>query len=364
MSGLRVLHVSQPAEAGVARVVLAYAVAQRAAGLDVVVACAPAEEGHLGRDLDGAGIVRHEWRAHRSPVRGLFAEIRRLRRIVGEVDPDVVHLHSSKAGLIGRLVVRGRRRTIFQPHAWSFDAAPGLIGVLSARWEAWSQRWTHHTVCVSTAERDVGRSRGVLDDAVVVPNEVDIAHWAGVDRDSAREALGIDRDAPLAVCVGRICDQKGQDVLVRRWAEVRTRRDGALLCCVGDGPRLAEWSARAGTGVRFVGADDPRAWYAAADVVVAPSRWEGMALVPLEAQAAGRPVVAASVAGMREVLTDGAVVTDDEDTLIEAIVQVLEDRSWAEDMGRRAREAAVARDGRRPAGAVVAALYTDGAVYA
>ena len=58
----------------------------------------------------------------------VFGEVRRLRRILDSVAPDVVHLHSSKAGLAGRLALRGRLPTIFQPHAWSFEAATGAVG--------------------------------------------------------------------------------------------------------------------------------------------------------------------------------------------------------------------------------------------
>ena len=90
------------------------------------------------------------------------------------------------------------------------------------------------------------------------------------------------------VCLGRLSTQKGQDVLLRAWPSVQV--PGAQAVLVGDGPEeeaLRELAAGDAT-VRFAGGV-PRAeavrFLAAADVVVVPSRWEGMALVPLEAMA-------------------------------------------------------------------------------
>ncbi|NEA48622.1 glycosyltransferase, partial [Streptomyces sp. SID10815] len=70
-----------------------------------------------------------------------------------EVRPDLVHAHSAKAGLAGRLAVRGRIPTVFQPHAWSFEAVGGATAALALRWERWGTRWAARTVCVSEAER-------------------------------------------------------------------------------------------------------------------------------------------------------------------------------------------------------------------
>ncbi|WP_420713241.1 glycosyltransferase family 4 protein, partial [Streptomyces sp. Tu 6176] len=104
--------------------------------------------------------------------------------------------------------------------------------------------------------------------------------------------------APLVVCVGRLCRQKGQDVLLRAWGPVAERVPGARLVLVGDGPDHDRLRDLAPPSVAFTGAvADPLPWYRAADVVVLPSRWEGMALAPLEAMACARPVVAADVGG-------------------------------------------------------------------
>jgi glycosyltransferase involved in cell wall biosynthesis len=131
-------------------------------------------------------------------------------------------------------------------------------------------------------------------------------------------------DAPTVVCVGRLCRQKGQDVLLAAWPRIVAAVPGALLVLVGDGPDRFALTAAAPPGVLFAGGvDDPRPWYAAADVVAMPSRWEGMALVQLEAMASARCLVATTVGAVSAVPTGvpaGAVPVGDVDALAAALV--------------------------------------------
>ena len=298
---LRVLHVTQPVDAGVARCVADFAADQRAAGLDARVACPP--RGPLPSWLRSAGVPYASWPATRSPRLTVPGEAARLGRIVRAYRPDVLHLHSSKAGLAGRLAVRGRVPTVFQPHAWSFAAVTGAVGPASLAWERRAAQWADVVVCVSEAERAEGVAAGVRARSwEVVPNGVDLDAWTPSSRAAARARLRLG-DGPLVVCVGRLSRQKGQDVLLAAWPSVGV--PGATLVLVGDGPLGARLQVDAPPGVRLAGRrDDVADWYAAADVVVVPSRWEGMALTPLEALACGRPVVATDVAGMREIGVD------------------------------------------------------------
>jgi glycosyltransferase involved in cell wall biosynthesis len=155
--------------------------------------------------------------------------------------------------------------------------------------------------------------------------------------------FGIGDSIPHAVCVGRLCRQKGQDVLLEAWPEITERVPGARLVLVGDGPDLEALRTGAPPGVIFAGnVADPRPWYHAADLVVLPSRWEGMALAPLEAMACSRPVVVTDVTRARECLppgqADGAVVAPgDTHALALATAALLADRSTCDLRGRQAR---------------------------
>lgn len=307
---LRVLHVSQPVHAGVAAVAVGLVRAQRELGWEASVAC---PGGWLADEARELGAVVHPWSAGRSPDAAVPVETWRLRRIIADATPDVVHLHSAKAGLAGRLALRGGLPTIYQPHAWSFEAVTGAVRGLSRRWERTAARWTHQLICVSDDELCAGRAIGIRGAAVVIRNGVDTGRWLPRDRAAARQRLDLPPNRPLAVCVGRLTEQKGQDLLLSAWPRVCADVPGAMLALVGDGPRAVQWRDRfpdaRGDAVRWVGQADPADWYAASDVVVLPSRWEGMALVPLEAMSSARPVVGFDVAGVRESVGDaGALV--------------------------------------------------------
>jgi glycosyltransferase involved in cell wall biosynthesis len=309
---LSVLHVTQPTIGGVGGQVLALASDQVRRGFEVGLACPSV--GELAARASAAGVHHIPWSASRSPGLATAAETVELRRILDQSAHDVVHLHSSKAGLAGRLVLRGGRPTLFQPHAWSFEAVGGLVGRAAVAWERMSARWAHVIVCVSEGERRRGEEAGIRGRFRIIRNGVDLDAYPEAspeDRPRARERLGRAPDEPLAVCVGRLARAKGQDVLVRAWPAVRERVPDASLVLLGAGPDAPALRRLAGPGVEFAGErNDVVDWLAAADVVVQPSRWEAMSLSLLEAMARGRSVVVTDVPGAPETLADveGAVV--------------------------------------------------------
>lgn len=302
---LTVLHVAQPREGGVAGYVLAACLDQLARGWDVTVACP--DGGLLPDDLLRAGVRRVRWPAVRSPNAEALAETMRLRAIVERVRPDVLHLHASKAGLAGRLRRQRRLPVLFQPHGWSWLAVDGPLRSATLAWERAAARWTDLFLCVGDAEAEQGRASGVRGRYAVVRNGVDLSRFRPAtehDRADARRALGLDPVAPLAVCVGRVTRQKGQDVLLAAWPEVLRRCPSARLAMVGDGDQLPVLQSRPVPGVTWAGAStDVRSWLAAADVAVFPSRWEGLSLTVLEAFATARGVVVSDIPGLAEVVT-------------------------------------------------------------
>jgi glycosyltransferase involved in cell wall biosynthesis len=362
----RVLHLTQPVDGGVARVVTDLVRAQSAAGLDVTAACP--DSALTGRLRALGAHVRH-WQATRSPGPSLAREVRHLARLIDEVRPDLVHAHSAKAGLAGRLAVRGRIPTVFQPHAWSFEAVGGTTAALALRWERWGARWAARVVCVSEAERATGVHAGIDARFTVVPNGIDPERFhpaaAGPVRAGLAPLTGLDPSAPLVVCVGRLCRQKGQDVLLRAWDAVVREVPGARLALVGDGPDGGRLREQAPQSVLFVGAvADACPWYQAADLVVLPSRWEGMALAPLEAMACGRPVVVTDVDGARESLppsfTDRCLVPpEDPAVLAEALTGLLLDPPLRASLGDRARRHVLTTHDVRHTAEQVADVYRD-----
>ena len=348
---LSVVHVAQPIDGGVARYVVDLARSQRAAGLRPVVV---SPLGWLADEAERLGLPWRRWDAARSPGTSVPGETRRLRRLLAELAPDVVHLHSSKAGLAGRFALRRGVPTVFSPHGWAWQAVEGPLAAASVRWERLARRWTDALVCVSEDELAAGESHGVRmppaltegRGAQVVRTGVDLAAFAPSDRIAARGLLDLPPTVPIAVCVGRLDEQKGQELLVRAWPQVLRESADAVLALVGSGrgrSRLESLAAELGVQARVLFAGEVAQvapWYAAADVVAFSSRWgEALPLTPLEALASGRSLVATDVAGIREIIGPGcgAVVKPETEPLAAALSERLTNSELAAREGTAAR---------------------------
>ncbi|HLU05447.1 MAG TPA: glycosyltransferase [Woeseiaceae bacterium] len=158
-------------------------------------------------------------------------------------------------------------------------------------------------------------SEGIAPDLVtVIPNGVDTQLFQPRTARDCRAALSLPLDRELVVCVSRLSPEKGVDVLVRAFAQLRKEHPGAGLAFVGAGPMLAELTELADAlevreAVRFVGAvghDEVPLWLGAASLVCMPSLREGHPNAAMEALACGRPVVASAVGALPEIVREGS----------------------------------------------------------
>lgn len=178
-----------------------------------------------------------------------------------------------------------------------------------------------------------------------VPNGVDVDFWADAQRDLPRLALA----APHLVTVGRLEPVKGLDVLLQAFWRVRRNYPDARLTIVGEGEARAALERQAAllgieAGVTFAGRlarEGIRELFGGAHLFALPSRSEGMPLALLEAMAAGLPVVASTVGGVREVVGDEAgllVRSGVSEPLATAILHLLGEPALAARMGAAAAE--------------------------
>lgn len=215
-------------------------------------------------------------------------------------------------------------------------------------WRLWLERavsrCAERHVCVSQSVADFAAQTGGLKPAklIVIPNGVDVRRYQEVEPIPNSE-LGIPSGRRLVTYVGRLDPQKGTDWLVQHagnWLEEMPAYD---LLLVGRGPQqqqLRQMAASSGLADRIHLAgwrrDIPRI-LKASDLLVLPSRWEGMPGAVLEAMAAGLPVVSTEVEGVRELLGDVAdeqVVSRDPHVFFERISGLLRDPERRARLGR------------------------------
>jgi glycosyltransferase involved in cell wall biosynthesis len=289
-----------------------------------------------------------------------LAAVLRLRRLLRDWSPDVVHAHGLRAGAFAALAGCPGALAVTVHNAPPVGA-PGRV--IHAALERLTARRAEAVTWVSSdlgarmrraGARDGGRAV-VAAPAFPVPAADQVA--------AARAAFG-EGGRPAVFAAGRLTAQKGFSVLIDAAARWQGRDPAPVLAIAGEGPLAGELGAEAraaGVPVRFLGrrADVP-ALMAAADVVVVPSLWEGQPLVLQEALRAGRPVVASRVGGIPDLTgEDGALLVPPGDAaaLAGAVLTVLDDRAAAARLVTAATERARALPDAGDAVDSVVALY-------
>jgi glycosyltransferase involved in cell wall biosynthesis len=338
----RLLIAAQPMDGGVARHVVTLVEALPPGRFAVDVAC---PRGSLTwTSLEAAdGVELHPIRPHRLPSPDDARSFATLLRLAGRA--DVVHVHSSKAGFLGRLAsfLRGRRTAcVFTPHGWSFWAADGAESRFYVGLERLAARWCRAIVALSGNERDAGLEAGVGGPGQyrVIPNGVRLERFA-LPRAPVRGRV---------LMVGRLAPPKRPDLALRALAAVRKTIPEAELHVVGDGPLRSQAEALArelglGTAVRFLGhREDVPELLVSAECALLASDYEGCPLSVVEAMAAGVPVAGTDAGGTGELVQRGTTgelgPLGDAEALAAALERVLGDPARAAELGAEGRRVA------------------------
>lgn len=286
-----------------------------------------------------------------------FADLRalaELRAAIHRFRPDIVHTHSSKAGILGRLAARREAVpvVVHSIHGFGFGAHqswPVRRAFLAA--ERVAARWTTAFVAVSRKNLEDGVRWGLFpaSRARVIRSGIDLAPFrAHAGGDAVRRELGIPTSAPVVVQIACFKPQKAPERFVALAGLLAPRFPEARFVLVGDGelrPRLERLvrEARLAGRVHLPGwRRDVPAILDMAAVATLTSRFEGLPRVLVEALAAGVPVAAMAVDGVAEVVRDGEngflLAPGDVAGLAERVGRMLADA------GLRARLAAAAGD--------------------
>jgi glycosyltransferase involved in cell wall biosynthesis len=237
-----------------------------------------------------------------------------LVRLIRDFRPAIVHTHTAKAGVLGRLAARLAGVPVvihtFHGHVLRGYFGPTTTAVFR-RLEKALGRLADVLVAVSEAVKADLVELGVAEGSRirVVPLGLDLEPFTGLlPRGALREAGRVPRDATLVGLVGRLVPIKDVPTLLACAAELRATHPGLHFALVGDGEERERLEAMAralglGETVHFYGwRQDTPAVYGDLDLVVNCSRNEGTPVALIEAMAAGRPVVATRVGGTPDLL--------------------------------------------------------------
>lgn len=293
------------------------------------------------------------WTRSLSPFATLKGAID-VHRLIATHKPDILHVHCSLAGVVGRMLGRlhGVPVILFTVHALaSRDHQPALKKWLYLLIERFMDRFTDYYI---VATRLYGRA--VVERKIAAPSKLRVVPLSipvpplptNDDRLAARRALGFQDSVAVIVAAGRMERQKGFEYLIRAMPDILSEKPNARLVILGDGPLQPDLLAivaelRLEDTVKFAGwRDDARNLMAAADVFCLSSLWESFGYVVLEAMAVQVPIVATKVDGVPEVVDFGScaelVEPGSPSQLAHAIVKFLNDPAASERIARNGRQ--------------------------
>ena len=275
-----------------------------------------------------------------------FDALWRFYRLLRQERPSILHCWLYHADIIGRVV--GRTASVPRIITSRRDVYIG------GPQREWLKRLTvsldHKTIAVCEAARqaELRRANSDPDKVVAIYNGVEMAQFQHDDlsNEIIRREFAISRDAYLIGTIARLHPQKGHKQLLEAMCRLRQQHPQIYCLIAGDGTLRAELEALTETlglsdRVIFAGnRQDTPSLLHAFDLFVLPSFWEGFPNVILEAMAAGTAVVATSVDGTPELITDGQtgrlIPPGDPQAIVQAVSQLFQDQEQAAKMATAA----------------------------
>lgn len=311
---------------------------------------------HVGADL-GDGSSVHRWDAcatlHQVPYTRRISPLRDLRalfttvRLIRQLRPDIVNASTPKAGLLGMLAARACRVPVrlYVLRGLRFETTSGRTRRILVRLERLTEWCATHVLVNSDSSRQVardvglGRHRQLELIGAGSSNGVDTGHYTPAttaEREATRAELNVPTAAVVIGFIGRLTKDKGITDVLESFATLRSERGDLHLLVVGDhepgdpvGDDVERRLAHSPDVTQLSWVTDTASIFPALDVLVFASAREGLPNVPLQAQAAGVPVVAYAATGTVDAVTDGAggvlVPLGDQARLTRALARVIDD---------------------------------------
>jgi len=322
-------------------------------------------EGEFTEQLRKIGVRVHlvpELERAISPKRDVQAYLA-LRDFFRAERPDIVHTHSSKTGILGRLAAKaaGVPTIVHTVHGYAFPAeSRAAIKAIFKFLERRAGRVTHRMIVLNDADAAIARDLlGVPDRRLaVLPNGVDVDTYSPATPEARhalrRSVFGIESlDHVVVGMVGRLWVQKNPQCFVRAAIQVAAQRPRVSFFMIGDGEFRHELEAAIRASgqadrIRILGwRSDVPELLKALDLMVLPSRWEGMPLAVLEAMSSAVPVIASDIPGNHHLVEDGSdgrlFPPDDDQALASALIELVDDAALRARFSAQARSKVLRR---------------------
>jgi glycosyltransferase involved in cell wall biosynthesis len=301
---VKVLHVAETIRGGIASYLNELHPQQKASfGAENVHYIVPSDHRHDLVGIDDSQITTFH-RSGRS-IAGLFQMLRASMQSLDAFKPDVMHLHSSFAGLVLRPALAARSegpRVVYCPHGWAFSRETGRLSHLAAKAaETLLARTSDRIICISGDEFNEAVRAGIPTNRLtLVHNGISksrpLPHGVATDWASKKAKV---------LFIGRLDRQKGFDILIEAARSLEDVMDvrivGASVVNKFDGAEIPANVSLLG----WLDRQQIETQLEAADLVVIPSRWEAFGLVALEAMRAAKPILAFQSGALPEIVVDG-----------------------------------------------------------
>lgn len=303
-SGLKVLHVAETVRGGIATYLNELHPHQSASfGRGNVSYVVPSDHRDDLVNIEDEAVTTFQ-RDGRNAV-GLFAMLSATMRAVRQQRPDIIHLHSSFAGLVVRPVLwltYRRSRIVYCPHGWAFGRETGRLSrAVTEFTELLLSKLTHRIVCISESEQVDARRVGIAAKRLVLVHN-------GISRQRPTldtRATSWRSEKIKVLFIGRLDRQKGYDLLIEAARALGDKLDVRLIgASVVSKFRRSDLPANVSL-LGWMDRNQIEAELDQADMVAIPSRWEAFGLVAIEAMRAAKPIIAFRIGALPEIVEDG-----------------------------------------------------------
>ncbi|MFQ5788784.1 MAG: glycosyltransferase family 4 protein [Thermodesulfobacteriota bacterium] len=274
-----------------------------------------------------------------------------IYRLIKRIKPHIVHTHTSKAGVLGRLAacLTGVPIIIHTPHGHVFHSYYGpIMTSIFVLAEKMLSFMTDKIAALTNRERNEHLEEGIssIEKYVVIHSGVTLDRLMNmsVDIKAGKKKYGIPQDCNVIGVIGRLVPIKGHKYLVSAAKKIVKEFHNTVFVFVGDGYLHARLERQAESiGVRkniiFTGwKKDATEILVLFDILVLPSLNEGMGKVLVEGMALGKPIVASSVGGIIDLVKNGEngilVPPSDSNALGNAILQLIKNKNLAKELGK------------------------------